>query len=230
MKTIGLLGGMSWESTAVYYRIINERIRERMGGLHSGKIIIYSFDFAELEALQSSGRWNESAAVLVAAARLLERAGAEILLICANTMHKVADEVQGGVSIPLLHIADVVAERITEAGIGTVGLVGTAFTMEQEFYRGRLERGHGIEVIVPNARDREAVHRVIYEELCVGEIRDPSRELFREVIRRLVAEGAGGVVLGCTEIPLLVGPADVDIPLFDTTEIHAASAAAAAMR
>lgn len=225
MKTIGLLGGMSWESTVEYYRIINERIRDRMGGLHSARIVIHSFDFAEIEQLQRGDRWEDAARTLTDASRNLERAGAEILVICTNTMHKVAEEIQGGISIPLLHIADAAAARIRESGIRKVGLLGTAFTMEEDFYRGRLKRKHGIEAIAPDAEDRETVHRVIYEELCIGEIRDRSRRKFREIIGRMVSRGARGVVLGCTEIPLLVREGDADVPLFDTTEIHAVEAA-----
>lgn len=225
MKTIGLLGGMSWESTVEYYRIINERIRERKGGLHSARVVIHSFDFAEIELLQQNGRWEDAARALTDAARGLERAGADVLVIATNTMHKVADEIENGVSIPLLHIADATAARITELGVGTVGLLGTAFTMEEDFYRDRLKRVHGIKTIVPDATDRQTVHRVIYEELCIGSIRDRSRQMFREIIGRLVSRGAEGIVLGCTEISLLVENGDADVPLFDTTEIHAVAAA-----
>ncbi len=225
MKTIGLVGGMSWESTSEYYRIINERIRERMGGLHSGKIVMYSFDFAEIERLQTSGRWIDAAGVLIDAALLLVRAGADFIVICTNTMHKVADAVQEAVPIPVLHIADAVAERIKETEVNVVGLLGTAFTMEEDFYRARLEMKHGIRTIIPDEQDRETVHRVIYDELCIGEIRPQSRLSFRAIIERLVSRGAGGIVLGCTEIPLLVAGLDVDVPLFDTTEIHAVKAA-----
>jgi aspartate racemase len=230
MKTIGLVGGLTWESTAEYYRIINERIRDELGGLHSAKMLLYSFDFAEMEPLPRTDRWDETARLLSAAAAGLERAGAELCAICANTMHKVADEVQAAVSIPLIHIADALGERIGAAGIGTVGLMGTAFTMEQEFYRARLEREFGVTVIVPNAREREAIHRVILDELAVGRIDDRSRDMFREIIARLVAEGAEGVVLGCTEIPLLIGPDDIETPLFDTMEIHAAKIVETALR
>lgn len=225
MKTIGLIGGMSWESTSEYYRIINERVRERMGGLHSGKIVMYSFDFAEIERLQTSGRWSDAAGALIDAALLLDRAGADFIVICTNTMHKVADAVQDAVPIPVLHIADAVAERIKERGLNRVGLLGTAFTMEEDFYRARLELEHGIETIIPDEHDRETVHRVIYDELCVGEIRPQSKLSFQAIMERLVSRGAGGIVLGCTEIPLLVADLDVDVPLFDTTEIHAVKAA-----
>jgi aspartate racemase len=229
VKTIGLLGGMSWESTLEYYRIINERVRELAGGLHSARIVLYSFDFAGIESLQHENRWEDAARELTGAARRLERASADFIVICTNTMHKVADEIQVGVSIPLLHIADAAAERIVSAGIDTVGLLGTAFTMEDDFYRGRLERRHGIRVLVPDAGDRLTVHRVIYDELCVGVIRDRSREDFLDIIGRLAARGAGGVVLGCTEIPLLMRDVDTDLPLFDTTEIHAVKAAETAV-
>jgi aspartate racemase len=225
MKTIGLIGGMSWESTSEYYRIINERIRELMGGLHSGKIVMYSFDFAEIEQLQTSGRWSDAAGALIDAALLLGRAGADFIVICTNTMHKVADAVQNAVPIPVIHIADAVAERIKELEVNKVGLLGTAFTMEEDFYRARLAVEHGIETIIPDEDDRTTVHRVIYDELCVGEIRLQSKLSFQAIIERLVSRGAGGIVLGCTEIPLLVAGLDVDVPLFDTTEIHAAKAA-----
>jgi aspartate racemase len=225
MKTIGLIGGMSWESTSEYYRIINERIRELMGGLHSGKIVMYSFDFAEIEQLQTSGRWSDAAGALIDAALLLGRAGADFIVICTNTMHKVADAVQNAVPIPVIHIADAVAERIKELEVNKVGLLGTAFTMEEDFYRARLAVEHGIETIIPDEDDRTTVHRVIYDELCVGEIRLQSKLSFQAIIERLVSRGAGGILLGCTEIPLLVAGLDVDVPLFDTTEIHAAKAA-----
>lgn len=225
MKTIGLLGGMSWESTVEYYRIINERIRDLLGGLHSARIVLYSFDFDDIEILQREDRWDDAARTLTGAARDLEGAGADLLLICTNTMHKVAEEVQSGVSIPLLHIADATAARIGASGVDTVGLLGTSFTMEENFYRGRLRDRYGIEVIVPDADDRRTVHRVIYEELCMGEVREESRTVFARIIERMVSRGARGIVLGCTEIPLLVRPEDTDAPLFDTTEIHAAAAA-----
>ncbi len=225
MKTIGLIGGMSWESTSEYYRIINERIRKRMGGLHSGKIVMYSFDFAEIEPLQTSGRWSDAAGALIDAALLLGRAGADFIVICTNTMHKVADAVQDAVPIPVLHIADAVAESIKELEVNMVGLLGTAFTMEEDFYRARLEMKHGIRTIIPDEQDRETIHRVIYDELCVGEIRPQSKLSFRGIMERLASRGAGGIVLGCTEIPLLVTGLDVDVPLFDTTEIHAVKAA-----
>lgn len=223
MKTIGLLGGMSWESTATYYRIINESIKERLGGLHSARIVLYSVDFDEIEGLQHRDRWDEAGRVLARAATRIEAAGADCLVICTNTMHRVAHAIEEAVEIPLLHIADATAAEIRVAGIDSVGLLGTRFTMEQEFYRGRLEH-HGIEVLVPDDEEREIVHRVIYDELCRGEVNDGSRFRFMEIIGSLAAGGAGGIVLGCTEIGLLVRPGDVSVPVFDTTEIHARSA------
>ncbi|WP_419897759.1 aspartate/glutamate racemase family protein [Roseomonas sp. USHLN139] len=224
MKVIGLLGGMSWESSAEYYRIINQTVRERLGGLHSAECLMWSFDFARIEALQHAGQWEAATAELVAAARRLERGGADFLLICTNTMHRMADEVQAAVSLPLLHIADPTAEKIKAAGFRTVGLLGTAFTMEQAFYRGRLEDRHGLAVLVPDDAQRAEVHRVIYEELVQGKVVDRSRAAYRAVIAALVARGAEAIILGCTEIMLLVGPEDSAVPLFDTTAIHAEAA------
>ncbi len=228
MKTIGLLGGMSWESTALYYRLINEATRDRLGGLHSAPIAMVSVDFAPIEALQHQGDWEVLARELERAARHVEVAGAELLLICTNTMHKVAGEVAASVSIPLLHIADATADVIEAAGHTTVGLLGTRFTMEQDFYRGRLE-ARGIRVLTPSEPDREIVHRVIYDELCKGTVSDESRKRFLEIIDRLGAAGAGAVIEGCTEIGMLVRPADTGMPLFDTTGIHARAAVAAAL-
>ncbi|MFC6598634.1 aspartate/glutamate racemase family protein [Kitasatospora paranensis] len=228
MRTIGLIGGMSWESTAEYYRLLNERTRERLGGLHSAKCVLYSVDFAEVERLQSAARWAEAGDLLADAARALEAAGAELLLICTNTMHKVADRVAAAVDVPLLHLADTTAQAVRAAGLAKVGLLGTAFTMEQDFYRGRLA-GHGLEVLVPDADGRAEVHRVIYEELCLGIVREESRAAYREVIAALVARGAQGVVLGCTEIELLVGAGDSPVPVFPTTRLHAEAAVAAAL-
>ncbi len=225
MKTIGLLGGMSWESTVPYYRLINQRVGERLGALHSAEIVLYSVDFEPIEQLQHAGAWDETAEILARAARAVEGAGAELLLICTNTMHKVYDQVADAVGIPMLHIADATAEEIAAAGLSTVGLLGTKFTMEQDFYRGRLETQHGLGVVVPEARDRELVHRVIYDELCRGEIRDDSRREYARIIGDLVERGAQGVILGCTEIGLLVGPGDVAVPVFDTAAIHARAAA-----
>ncbi|AMS41381.1 aspartate/glutamate racemase family protein [Aminobacter aminovorans] len=220
-KVIGLIGGLSWESSAEYYRIINEQVRARLGGLHSARMLMWSFDFAEIEALQSSDRWQEATLEMIGAARRLERGGADFVVICSNTMHRMASEVQAAIGIPLLHIADPTAERIRAAGLGRVGLLGTAFTMEQDFYKGRLAERHGLEVLVPEAEDRAVVHRIIYDELVQGRVEARSRQAYREVIARLVARGAEAVILGCTEIMLLVGSEDSAVPLFDTTGIHA---------
>jgi aspartate racemase len=225
MKTIGMIGGMSWESTLPYYRHINEAIKARLGGLHSARLVLYSVDFHEIEQLQRSGDWQHAGARLGEAAAALERAGAEFLVLCTNTMHKVADAIEQAVGIPLLHIADPTAEAIRASGLQRVGLLGTRFTMEQPFYRERLENRHGIQVLVPDEADRLLVHRVIYEELCLGTVREESRQAYREVIARLVAQGAQAVILGCTEIGLLVGDADAAVPLFDTTLLHARAAA-----
>jgi len=225
MKTIGLIGGMSWESTVPYYRQINELIKERLGRLHSAKLVLFSVDFHEIEQLQHAGEWQKAGDILAQAAMALERAGADGLIICTNTMHKVAGQVQAAVALPLLHIADPTADAIKAAGLGKVGLLGTRFTMEQDFYRLRLERDHGLEVLIPDEDDREVIHNVIYEELCLGVVRDDSREAYSRVIDRLVAQGAQAIILGCTEISLLIGPADAPVPLFDTTAIHAAHAA-----
>ena len=223
-KVIGLIGGMSWESSAEYYRIVNERVRDRLGGLHSARCLMWSFDFAEIEALQHAGRWDDATALMIGAARRLERGGADFVVICTNTMHRMADQVQAAIGLPLLHIADPTAERIRAAGLRRVGLLGTAFTMEQDFYKGRLARKHGLEVLVPDDADRATVHRVIYDELVQGRIEEASREAYRGVIARLVERGAEAVILGCTEIMLLVGPEDSPVPLYDTTAIHAEAA------
>jgi aspartate racemase len=223
VKTIGFLGGMSWESTAVYYRLANELVRERLGGLHSARSVTYSVDFAEIEALQRDGRWEEAGAVLAEAARRLEAAGADVLVLCTNTMHKVGDDIAAAVSIPFLHLADVAADAILAAGLTDVGLLGTAFTMEQDFYRARLE-ARGLHVRTPDAGDRAAVHRIIYDELCIGVVREESRAVYRDVMARLVDAGADGIVLGCTEIELLVGPDDSPVPLFPTTRLHVVAA------
>lgn len=223
MRTIGLLGGMSWESTAVYYRLVNELVRERLGGLHSARVVVHSVDFADVEELQRAGRWSDAGELLADAARHVEAGGAEVLVLCTNTMHKVADAVEAAVGIPLLHVADVTAAAVRRAGISRVGLLGTAFTMEEAFYRDRLA-SHGLDVVVPPASDRAVVHRVIYDELCVGAVPESSRQAYREVIERLVADGVDGVVLGCTEIELLVGDSDSAVPLFPTTSLHAAAA------
>jgi aspartate racemase len=229
MKTIGLIGGMSWESTLPYYRHVNEAIRARLGGLHSARLVLYSVDFHEIELLQRSGDWQRAGELLGEAAAALERAGAEFLVLCTNTMHKVAEAIEQAVCIPLLHIADPTAAAIRAAGLQRVGLLGTRFTMEQPFYRERLESRHGIQVLVPDEADRQLVHRVIYEELCLGTVRETSRQAYREVIARLVAQGAQAVILGCTEIGLLIGAEDAVVPLFDTTLLHAGAAAEQAL-
>jgi aspartate racemase len=223
MKTIGLLGGMSWESSAEYYRLLNQRTRERLGGLHSAKCLLYSMDFAEIEKLQVEGRWEEAAEVLTEAAKTLETAGADLLLMCTNTMHKVADDVAASVRIPLLHLADATADAVRAEGLHRIGLLGTAFTMEEGFYRGRLE-DHGLEVLVPDLDGRRTVHRVIDEELCMGVVREESREAYRAVIRDLVEAGAEGIVLGCTEIELLISSDDSPVPVFPTTRLHVEAA------
>ena len=228
MKTIGMIGGMSWESTSLYYRLINEETKRRLGGLHSARIAMVSLDFQDIETLQMQDDWKAAADILIDAARRVEKAGADFLLICTNTMHKVADEVAEAIDIPLLHLADATAERITEAGIETVGLLGTRFTMEHDFYKGRLEE-HGIRVLTPDAEGRELVHRVIYEELCLGITKGDSRKAFVEVIDDLAQRGASAVVQGCTEIGLLVSEQHTDVPLFDTSRIHAEQAVAYAL-
>jgi aspartate racemase len=228
MRTLGLLGGMSWESTLPYYRLLNERVRERLGGLHSAKLLLYSVDFAEIEALQHRGEWDAAGELLADAALRLERAGAQGLVICTNTMHRVAAQIEAATTVPLLHIADATARRIHVAGIRSVGLLGTRFTMEQAFYRERLERS-GLKVVVPDAAARERIHAVIYDELCRGVIREESRAYYRQAMEALVGQGAQGVILGCTEIALLVGVDDATVPLFDTARIHAEDAADWAM-
>lgn len=229
MKTIGLIGGMSWESTIPYYRQINERIKEHLGGLHSAKVALYSVDFHEIERLQHAGDWDAAGRLLADAARSLAAAGADFLVLCTNTMHKVAPAIEAAVQIPLLHIADPTAEAIRAAGVSTVGLLGTRFTMEQAFYKDRLVDKFRLKVLTPSEADRQVVHRIIYEELCLGRIREESRDEYRRVIAALVEQGAEAVILGCTEISLLVGPADAAVPLFDTTALHALSAADAAL-
>ncbi len=229
MKTIGLIGGMSWESTVPYYRLINAGVKQRLGGLHSARIILYSVDFHDIEVLQRDGRWEEAGTLLADVARALQSAGADIIVLCTNTMHKVATAIEAAVRIPLLHIADPTAAAIRQAGIRSVGLLGTRFTMEEDFYRGRLEAQHGLRVLIPEAADRDIVHRVIYEELCLGKTPEESRSAYRAIIGRLVAQGAEGIILGCTEIGLLVKPEDAPVSLFDTTALHAASAVAMAL-
>ena len=224
MKTIGLIGGMSWESTVTYYQIINETVKEALGGLHSAKILLYSVDFDEIERYQAQGEWDKSAAVLAQAAANLERAGADFIVICTNTMHKVAPEIQRHISIPILHIAEATADALKERGVATVGLLGTKYTMTQDFYKAKLTEA-GIKVVIPEGEDIEMINSIIYHELCLGEIREDSRKAYVEIIGKLVERGAQGVILGCTEIGLLVGQEDTDLPVFDTTLIHARKAA-----
>jgi aspartate racemase len=224
MKTIGLLGGMSWESTLEYYRLLNEALRAELGGLHSAKILMYSVDFEELVVLKHKDDWGEIGRLLAAAALNLEKAGADCLLIATNTMHKVADTIARSTTIPLLHIADATAIEIKRQGVSRVGLLGTRFTMEESFYKDRLIHQHGLAVQVPNAEERQLVHNVIYDELCLGKIRAQSRDRFREIIHNLTEAGAEAVILGCTEIGLLIKPEDTPTPLFDTTAIHTSSA------
>lgn len=229
-KVIGLIGGLSWESSAEYYRIVNEAVRARRGGLHSARVLMWSFDFAEIEALQASGRWDAATELMIDAARRLERGGADFILIASNTMHRMAADVEAATGIPLVHIADPTAERIKASGVTRVGLLGTAFTMEQDFYKGRLAREHGLDVLVPEDADRADVHRIIYDELVQGRVEPSSREIYRGVMARLVERGAEAIILGCTEIMLLVRPEDSAVPLYDTTTIHAEAAVERALR
>ncbi|WP_111413080.1 aspartate/glutamate racemase family protein [Billgrantia lactosivorans] len=224
MKTIGLLGGMSWESTVSYYRALNEGVKTALGGLHSAKLCLYSVDFAEIERLQHAGDWDATAEILCRAARRVEAGGADFLLIGTNTMHKVAPQVAEAVSIPLLHIADATAQRLATDGIRRVGLLGTRFTMEQDFYKGRIAEGFGIEVLVPDEAQRDLVHEVIYTELCLGQVKETSRQRYLEIIASLRERGAEAVILGCTEIALLVQQRHTEVPLYDTTAIHAEEA------
>jgi aspartate racemase len=221
MKRIGLLGGMSWESSAEYYRFVNEAVRKRLGGLHSADCLLRSVDFAAVEELQRTGRWNEAGKLLTAEALALVAGGAELLVLCTNTMHRVADQIAAAAEIPFVHIADTTADAVRAAGLSTVGLLATAYTMEQDFYVGRLERTHGLAVVVPDAEDRRVVHDVIYQELCLGIVKEDSRQAYRRVIGDLVGRGAEGILLGCTEIDLLIGPPDAPVPVFDTTRLHA---------
>jgi aspartate racemase len=223
MKTIGLIGGMSWESSIEYYRIINEAVRAKLGGLHSAKSVMYSVDFAEIEALQHGGRWDEATELMIGAAKNVENGGADFVIICTNTMHKMADEVQRHIHIPLLHIADATAEKIKARGLRKIGLLGTKFSMEEDFYKGRLIR-QGLEVIIPTPEARKIVHRVIYDELCIGNIVQASKKRYLGIMDGLVENGAEGIVLGCTEISLLIRDEDSHVPLFDTTRIHALAA------
>lgn len=224
MKVIGLLGGMSWESTALYYRILNQQVKQRLGGLHSAQLVLYSVDFQPIEQLQAAGEWQQAGEMLAAAAQNLERAGAEFIVLCTNTMHKVAPQISAAVSLPLLHIADATGRRIQQAGLRKVGLLATRFTMEQAFYRGRLEQHFNLQVIVPEEEDRALVHQVIYHELCLGTINPASRQRYRQIMQQLIDQGAEAIILGCTEITLLVDDSDASVPLFDTTLIHAEEA------
>lgn len=224
MKTIGLIGGMSWESTANYYQIINREVKARLGGLHSGKVCLYSVDFAEIETLQHQSRWDDTAIILAQAAKSVEAGGADFILICTNTMHKVADQIQQAVNVPLVHIADATAEQLVMDGIKKVGLLGTRFTMEQDFYKQRLIDKFGVDVVVPSSDDQTIVHDVIYNELCKGEVHDDSRQHYLMIIEKLVEQGAEAVILGCTEIAMLVESQHTDVKLYDTTEIHAKAA------
>ena len=224
MKTIGLIGGMSWESTELYYRLINETVKSELGGLHSAKVILHSVDFAEIEKLQHRGNWNKTAEILSEAAKGLEKAGADFIVICTNTMHLVAPQIQSSINIPLLHIADATAEEIVKYNIQKVGLLGTAFTMEKDFYKGQLEKKYNLDVLVPSSDERKMIHQVIYEELCLGKISKKSKTEYLLIMDQLIEKGAEAIILGCTEITLLVKPEDTNIKLFDTTKIHAIKA------
>lgn len=230
MKTIGLIGGMSWESSLLYYQIINQRVKEKLGGHHSAKSLMYSVDFHEIKMLQHEGKWEEATRVMIESAQKLASAGSDCIVICTNTMHKMAKEVEDAVSIPLLHIADATANEIVKAGIKKVALLGTAFTMEQDFYKGRLVDKYELEVLVPPEESRKIVHDIIYEELCLGTIKEDSKKSYIEIIRDLVIEGVEAVILGCTEITLLISQEDATVPLFDTTKIHAEYAVDFALR
>lgn len=223
MKTIGLLGGMSWESTAEYYRLANELVRDRLGGLHSAKILMHSVDFAEIEAMQVEGRWDDAGVLLAEAAQRLQGAGADMIVLCTNTMHKVAASIEAAVSVPFVHLGDTMADAVTAAGFTRIGLLGTIFTMEQDFYVGRLA-SHGLEVLLPGAEDRRRLSEIIYDELCLGVVRDESRAFYLDVIERLRRDGAEGVILGCTEIELLVDQSHVELPVFPTTALHVQAA------
>ena len=230
MKTIGLLGGMSWESTELYYRLINETVKKKLGGLHSAKIILHSVDFAEIEELQHKGDWDQTAKILSAAAQGLEKAGADFIVICTNTMHLVAPQIEAATKIPLLHIADATAEEIVAEGIKKIGLLGTAFTMEQRFYKGQLEDKYNLDVVVPDLEDREIIHKIIYEELCLGIINNASRAKYLLIMKKLVDKGVEAIILGCTEITLLIKPEHTNVRLFDTTAIHGVKAVEYALK
>ncbi len=229
MRTIGMIGGMSWESSREYYRLVNEGVKGRLGGLHSADCLMYSLDFAEIEALQVSGQWDAAAQLMIAAAQRLEKGGADCIVICTNTMHRMAGDIAAAVDLPLIHIADATADAIKARELTRIGLLGTIFTMEQDFYRGRLEAQHGLEVRVPDAAARQAVNRIIYEELVLGVLKDESRAVYVDIIQQLAADGAQGVILGCTEIGLLIKPQDSPLPVFDTTTLHAQAAVAFAL-
>jgi aspartate racemase len=230
MKTIGLIGGMSWESSSEYYRIINETIKEKLGGLHSAKCILYSVDFEDIANLQHQGKWEELTKLMIDFAQTLERAGADLIVICTNTMHKMAEEIQNNINIPLLHIVDVTAEKIIEKGLSKLGLLGTEFTMEEDFYKKRLKERYNLDVIIPSDNDRKIIDNIIYNELCLGVKKESSKEKFKEVIKKLISDGADGLILGCTEIPLLISQKDVEAPLFDTTTIHSKAAVEFALK
>ncbi|MBI9054910.1 MAG: aspartate/glutamate racemase family protein [Bacteroidales bacterium] len=230
MKTIGLIGGMSWESSLEYYRILNEKVKSELGGLHSAKTILFSVDFEQIKILQHEGNWNELTEIMIDAAQSLEKAGADMIVICTNTMHKMANEVQNSINLPLLHIADATAHSIKDKKLRKVGLLGTKFTMEQEFYKNRLIDKHHIDVVIPNDNDRDIIHKIIYNELCLGNIKDASKKEYIRIINNLIEQGAEGVILGCTEIPLLIKQEDVTIPIFDTTTIHAEMAVLEALK
>jgi len=230
MKTIGLIGGMSWESSIEYYRIINETVKEKLGGLHSAKSLMVTVDFAEIEKLQHEDRWDEAAQILVKCAQNLERGGADFIVLCTNTMHKLADQIIANVNIPFLHIADATAEKIFSEGMKKIGLLGTSFTMEHDFYKGRLIQNFGLDVLVPGKEDRDIIHRVIYEELVQGKIVDASRAEYKRIMEMLIAQGVQGIILGCTEIELLVKQDDSSVPLFPTTTIHAVAAVEYALK
>jgi len=230
MKTIGLLGGMSWESTQVYYRIINETVKQRLGGLHSAKCVLVSVDFGQIESLQHQNKWPELTEIMIDAAKRVERAGADFLLICTNTMHKMADEVEAAIGIALLHIVDATAEQLLDQKIKRTVLLGTKFTMEEPFYKERLTQKYGIDVMIPDRQERQVIHEIIYDELCRGDVRQHSRKRVTEIIADQVNRGGQGVILGCTELPLLIGKKDVSVPVFDTTRIHAQAAVARALK
>lgn len=230
MKVIGLLGGMSWESTVTYYQLINHKIKEQLGGLHSAKICLYSVDFAELEQLQHQGKWDEAGVFLAKAAQKIESGGADFLVICTNTMHKVADQIQSAISIPVIHIIDATAEKLQHNKIKKIGLLGTKFTMEEDFYKSRLLENYNIETIIPSLSKRNEIHRIIYDELCLGILNSDSKKIYLDIVHNLHQQGAEGIILGCTEIPLLIQQQDTAVPLYDTTNLHAEYAANLALK